>query len=178
MFGLFGKNRKWQCLKCKNLNRSDALFCEFCGSPKNWTPESERSIPEQDQSRAASVRCPACDALCDGNAQFCSECGFSLKKKPADTVPVMRREPLPPVRDTRIRCVHCGEPNDADMRFCKHCGKEARVAEKKAAEQPAHGQRSGITCPECGAVNTAELVFCDSCGARLDNSRGYNGQNY
>jgi predicted amidophosphoribosyltransferase len=72
------------------------------------------SFPDKDNT----MKCPKCKTENPKDAQFCGECGATLRAAAKTTGPI---------------CPSCGEAYTSEEAFCKNCG--AVLAEKKAPKE-------------------------------------------
>jgi rRNA maturation endonuclease Nob1 len=104
------------CSNCGETFPKGSRFCPTCGNPIDEAAAAERAAGTINEN-AESVRlerCKGCGAVCDGETNFCDNCGAVLTSdggggEPADEVTFV--------------CNTCGITYDApDARFCEECG--------------------------------------------------------
>lgn len=76
----------WDCQFCgnKGIPAKTHKFCPNCGSPQNpatrrFPSDAEKKAVADYEFKGASLVCPACQALNDGDAKFCRQCGAPLE---------------------------------------------------------------------------------------------------
>lgn len=76
----------WDCQFCgsKGIPARTHKFCPNCGSPQNpatrrFPSDAEKKAVAAYEFKGASLVCPACHALNDGDAKFCRQCGAPLE---------------------------------------------------------------------------------------------------
>nr|PZN55960.1 MAG: hypothetical protein DIU68_07285 [Chloroflexota bacterium] len=95
-----------ECPNCQTINRSDARFCDQCGTALD-----------------ATTRCAFCGTVARPGADFCDRCGRSLADSeslsPQDTLQkYIPREVLEVLRASQARSAMAGERRVVTMLFC------------------------------------------------------------
>lgn len=91
---------------------------EACDALCSRIAELREKIGEMDQRRMQlrnQNRCPACGAVMNEGARFCSNCGRRMPE------PEAAAEPAPDAENTQF-CPECGAMRRDDASFCDICG--------------------------------------------------------
>ena len=101
-----GKNIRI-CSKCGNEIKSNAEFCESCGTRMH-------------------LYCPSCKTKIQGTPRYCQNCGFNLSVEPSGEIPEKVKTPIATseVEPKPGFCPGCGTKVSAKAKFCPLCGTE------------------------------------------------------
>lgn len=132
------------CVHCGERIPQGSRFCGTCGQPVNGAAAAER-LAGGTNVNAAAVRaavCPACEAVCDADGNFCDNCGAAL----GDT------EEMPPSSSA---------PQSASQ--TRTSTSSTGGGARKSITQPTK------FCPTCKTpVADLAATFCEDCGSRLE----------
>lgn len=106
---------------------------------------------------ASRFACPACGAMNNAEAKFCSTCGKKLESAVCHNCGAINGA------ETKfcskcghklggIKCAACGTNNEEGTKFCTKCG----------------AKLEGLKCQSCGAINEDGTKFCVKCGTKLE----------
>lgn len=116
----------------------------------------------QNLNTKSQISCHNCKSQMDGDARFCSSCGYDTMQK-NDT-----RDP------SVIMCTKCGKPLDKNMKFCSSCGDKYNPCkfcgadlEDGATKCNACNNDVPKSCPKCSEITHNNMNFCTNCGESL-----------
>lgn len=140
------------CAHCGEVVAEGSRFCGTCGQPVPGAAANERAPTESSSaaSKTKVAKCPACEALCGADGNFCDNCGAAL----GDTEPVEKELVTQHSSAKILYCEKCKEDYDDNTAvFCEECGD--KLVERESARElvtsttmPTKGKTSNCTQEE------------------------------
>ncbi|KAL7701199.1 zinc-finger of a C2HC-type/Double zinc ribbon [Lotmaria passim] len=140
------------CAHCGECVPQGSRFCGTCGQPVNGAAAQERT-PGGTNADASTVRvvvCPACQAVCAADGNFCDNCGAALGD--TDVVP----------------------SSQGATTACRSASASASASPSPSVSREGVAAMAGEMvmtkfCPSCKMpVADMAATFCEDCGSRLE----------
>jgi hypothetical protein len=155
------------CVHCGERIPQGSRFCCTCGQPVNNASAQERMAggTNVNASTVRLVVCPACQAICDADGNFCDNCGAALGDTDVAPTPPQSATKLPqsgPAAVTATKfCPTCKTPvADLAATFCEDCGSRLQVVQVPATADGGPPSRAASTLPpeEVARLSTSKNV--------------------